>query len=96
MPREILCARWFAMPTNVGSSYGMYVGPTSYQRYMSNMSHLGATLRHYVSPTMAQRANLRRANVVCQRWDNGVANQNTPLPNLIMLSGKVIYIKKEL
>ena len=28
---------------------------------------------------MAQRANLRWANVVCQRWANGVANQNTPL-----------------
>ena len=62
------------MPTNVGPTYGMYVGPTSYQRYLSNMSYVGA-----VGPTMAQRANLRWANVVCQRWANGVANQNTPL-----------------
>ena len=67
------------MPTNVGPMYGMYVGPMSYQRYMSNMSYAGATLRQNVSPTMAQRANLRWANIVCQRWANGVANQNTPL-----------------
>ena len=57
----------------------MYVGPTSYQRYMSNMPYVGATLRQHVGPTMAQQANLRWANVVCQRWANGVANQNTPL-----------------
>ena len=69
----------FDMPTNVGPTYGMYVGPTSYQRYMSNMSYVGATLRQHVGPTMTQRANLRWANVVCQRWANGVANQNTPL-----------------
>ena len=69
----------FDMPTNVGSTYGMYVGPTSYQRYMSNMPYVGATLRQHVGPTMAQQANLRWANVVCQRWANGVANQNTPL-----------------
>ena len=37
------------MPTNVGPTYGMYVGPTSYQRYMSNMSYVGQTL--------CQRAN---------------------------------------
>ena len=28
----------FDMPTNVGPTYGMYVVPTSYQRYTSNMS----------------------------------------------------------
>ena len=67
------------MPTNVGPTYGMYVGPTSYQRYMSNISYVGATLCQHVGPTMAQRANLRWANVVCQRWANGVANLNTPL-----------------
>ena len=67
------------MLTNVGPTYEMYVGPTSYQRYMSNMSYVGAMLRQHVGPTMAQRANLRWANVVCQRWANGVANQNTPL-----------------
>ena len=69
----------FDMPTNLGSTYGMYVGPKSYQRYMSNMSYVGATLRQRVGPTMAKRANLRWANTVCQRWANGVANQNTPL-----------------
>ena len=69
----------FDMPSNVGPTYGMYVGPTSYQRYTSNMCYVGATLRQHVGPTMAQRANLRWANVVCQRWANGVANQNTPL-----------------
>ena len=69
----------FDMPTNVGPTYEMYVGPMSYRRCMSNMSYVGATLRRHVGPTMAQRANLRWANVVCQRWANGVANQNTPL-----------------
>ena len=67
------------MPTNVGPTYGMYVGPSSYQRYTSNMSYVGATLRQHVGPTMAQRADLRWANVVCQRWANGEANQNTHL-----------------
>ena len=66
---------YFDMPTNVGPTYGMYVGPTSYQCYMSNMSYVGATLRQHVGPSMAQRANLRWANVVCQRLANGVANQ---------------------
>ena len=33
----------FDMPTNVGPSYGMYVGRTSYQRYLSNISYVGAT-----------------------------------------------------
>ena len=69
----------FDMPTYVGTPYGMYVGPTLYQRHISNMSYVGATLRQHVGPTMAQRANLRWANVVCQRCANGVANQNTPL-----------------
>ena len=69
----------FDMPTNVGPTYGMYVGPTSYQRYMSNMSYVGATFRQHVGPTMARQANLRWANVVCQRCANGVAKQNTPL-----------------
>ena len=55
----------FDMPTNVGPTNGMYVGPTSYQRYMSNMSYVGATMRQHVGHTMAQRANLRWANVVC-------------------------------
>ena len=75
------CARKvaFDMPANVGPTYGMYVGPTLYQCYMSNMSYVGTTLRKHVGPTMAQRANLRWANVVCQRWANGMANQNTPL-----------------
>ena len=75
------------MPTNVGPTYGMYVGPTSYQRYTSNMSYVGATLHQHAGPTTAQRANLRWANVVCQRWANvvcqrlanGVANQSSPL-----------------
>ena len=67
------------MPTNVGPTYGMYVGQTSYQRCMSNMSYVGTTLRQHVGPTMAQRANLRWANVICQRWAKGVANQNNPL-----------------
>ena len=53
-------------------------GPT-YQCYMSNMSYVGATFRQHVGPTMAQRANLRWANVVCQRWAKGVANRNTTL-----------------
>ena len=44
----------FDMPTNVGPKYGMYVGPKSYQHYMSNMSYAGATLRQHVGPTMAQ------------------------------------------
>ena len=71
----------FDMPTNVGPAYGMYVDPTLYQRYMSNMSYVGATLRQPVGPTMSQRANLRWANVVCQRWANGVANlAQTELP----------------
>ena len=48
----------FDMPTNVGLTYGMYVGPTSYQRYMSKLSYAGATLRQHIGPTMAQRANL--------------------------------------
>ena len=69
----------FGMPTYVGPTYAMYVGPTLYQRYMSNMSYVGATLRQHVGPTMVQRANLRWTNVVCQRWANVVANQNTPL-----------------
>ena len=69
----------FDMPTNVGPTYGMYVIPTSYQCYMSNMSYVGATLRQHFGPTMAQRAILRWANVVYQRWANGMANQNTPL-----------------
>ena len=43
------------------------------------MSYVGAMLRQHVGPTMAQRATLRWANVVCQRWANGVANQNTLL-----------------
>ena len=54
----------FGMSTNVGPTYGMYVGPTLYQRYMSNMSYVGATLRKHVGPTIAQRANLRWAKVV--------------------------------
>ena len=69
----------FDTPTNVGPTYGMYVGPTLYQRYISNMSYVGAALCQHVGPTMAQRASLRWANVVYQRWANGVANQNTPL-----------------
>ena len=52
----------FDMPTNVGPTYGLYVGPTLYQRYMSNMYYVGAMLRQHVGPTMAQRANLRWAN----------------------------------
>ena len=74
-----MCTMAFVMPTNVGPTYGMYVGPTLHQRYMSNMSYVGATLCQHVGPTMAQRASLRWANVVCQRWANGVANKNTPL-----------------
>ena len=46
---------------------------------MSNMSYVGATLRQHIGPTMAQWANLRWANVVCQRYANGVVNQNTLL-----------------
>ena len=37
------------------------------------------TLIRHAGPTMAQRTNLRLANVVCQHWANGVANQNTLL-----------------
>ena len=65
------CKVAFDMPTNVGPTYGMYFGPSSYQRCMSNMCYVGATLRPHVGPTMAQWANLRWANVVCQRWANG-------------------------
>ena len=72
----------FVMPTNIGPTYGMYIGPTLYQRYMSNMSYVGATFCQHVGPTMTQRANFRWANVVCQRWANEVANQNTPLAQL--------------
>ena len=77
--RNSMCTMAFVMPTNVGPTYGMYVGPTLHQLYMSNMSYVCATLCQHVGPTMAQRASLRWANVVCQRWANGVANQNTPL-----------------
>ena len=65
--RNSACTVAFDMPSNVG----IHVGPTLYQRYMSNMSYVGATLRQHVGPTMAQRANLR--------WANGVSNQNIPL-----------------
>ena len=76
--RNSVRAGWLFICQLTGPTYGMYVGPTSYQRYMSNMSYVGATLCQHVGHTMAQRANLRWANV-CQRWANGVANQNTPL-----------------
>ena len=69
----------FDMPTNVGPTYGIYVGPTSYQQYLSNMSYVGQTLHQRVGPTMAQRANLRWDNVVCQCWANRMANQTTLL-----------------
>ena len=69
----------FGMPTNVGPTYGMYVGVTLYQRYMSNMSYVGALLRQHAGPTMTQRANLHCDNAVCQCWANEVANQNTLL-----------------
>ena len=41
--RNSECKVAFDMPTNVGPTYGMYVGPTSYQRYMYNMSYVGPT-----------------------------------------------------
>ena len=46
---------------------------------MSNMSYIGAKLCQHISPTVAQRTNLRWANVVCKRCANGVANQTIPL-----------------
>ena len=44
----------FDMPTNIGPTYRMYVGPTSYQRYTSNNS------------TLAQCC----ANMLALRWPN--------------------------
>ena len=74
MPKENSVRKMaFDMPTNVGPTYGLYVGPTSYQRYMSNMSYVGVTLRHTGWPYDGPM------NKLCQRWANGVANQNTPL-----------------
>ena len=54
------------MPTNVWPKYWMFVGPTSCQRYMSNMSyvgtimrqHVGAMLRQHVGPTMLGQRSL--------------------------------------
>ena len=42
----------FDMPTNVEPTYKMYVGTTSYQRFMYDMSYVGANM-------LAERANLR-------------------------------------
>ena len=90
MPREILCARWLLIfQLTLGKHMECMLAKMSYQRYMSNMFYVGATLRQHVCPTTAQRVNLRWANVVCQRWANGVANQNTPLTQRYHVSGNL-------
>ena len=62
----------FDMPTNVGPTYGMYVGPTSYQCYTSNMSYVGATyvgatLRQHVGPTSKLTLGQRSLSTLGQR-----------------------------
>ena len=49
------------------------------QRHVNVICPTCPTLVQRCANMLAQRANLRWANVVCQRWANGVANQNTPL-----------------